>query len=96
MAELNQAPSTSYSSDMDGPAHEATYRGFVRFVEIGTILVVCWVLALALGGIRQAWLTAIAGVILSWIAGAVGAMYPIGWRAPLAVALLLAVLLAIY
>ncbi len=79
---------------MDGPTHEATYRGFVRFAEIGTAVVVCWVLALALGGIRHAWLTAIFGVVLSGIAGAVGALRRrSAVRAPAAVAVLLVLLL---
>jgi hypothetical protein len=80
---------------MDEKTHEQTYRGFVRFVEIGTGVVLCWVLALAVGGIREAWLTAIFGVILSGVAGAVGALAPaIGWKAPLAVGILLALYLA--
>ena len=79
---------------MDAKTHEATYRGFVTFAEIGTAVVVCWVLALAVGGIKHAWLTAIFGVILSGIAGAIGAFMPaLGVRAPAAVAVLLALLL---
>jgi Bacterial aa3 type cytochrome c oxidase subunit IV len=97
MADTKHAPHGGYSPDMDGPSHEATYRGFVRFAEIATAVVVCWVLALALGGIKEAWLTAILGVILSGIAGAVGAYSPsIGVRAPAAVAILMILLLALY
>lgn len=96
MAETDHVPTAGYSPDMDAASHEATYRGFVRFVEIGTLLVICWVLALALGGVRHAWLSAIVGVVLSWVAGAVGATTAIGWRAPAAVAALLAVLLLVY
>ena len=82
---------------MDGPTHEATYQGFVRFAEIGTAVVLCHVLALAVGGIRHAWLTAIFGVILSLVAGAVGAVAPaIGVRAPAAVGILLLLALALY
>ena len=82
---------------MDGPAHEATYRGFVRFAEIGTAVVLCWVLALAVGGVKHGWLSAILGVILSAAAGAVGAMSPaIGWRAPAAVGGLLLLMLLFY
>jgi hypothetical protein len=82
---------------MDGPSHEATYHGFVRFAEIGSAVVICWVLALALGGVKQAWMTAILGVILSGIAGAIGAFSPsVGWRAPAAVAGLLLVLMILY
>ncbi|GJE59334.1 aa3-type cytochrome c oxidase subunit IV [Methylobacterium trifolii] len=95
MADTKTASGAPYSAAMDGKTHEQTYRGFVRFVEIATGVVICWVLALAVGGIREAWLTAIFGVVLSGIAGAVGALAPaIGWKAPLVVGLLLALYLA--
>jgi hypothetical protein len=82
---------------MDGPAHEVTYHGFVRFAEIGTAVVLCHVLALAVGGIKHAWLTAVFGVILSLVAGAVGAVAPaIGVRAPAAVGVLLLLALIFY
>ncbi len=95
MAETKTLSGVTYSPAMDGNTHEQTYRGFVRFVEIGTAVVLCWVLALAVGGIREAWLTAIGGVLLSWAAGAVGAFIPaIGWKAPAVVVVLLAAALA--
>jgi hypothetical protein len=82
---------------MDGPAHEVTYQGFIRFAEIATAVVICHVLALAVGGIHHAWLTAIFGVILSLAAGAVGAIAPaIGVRAPAAVGVLLLLALILY
>ena len=91
MAESQTVPGPTYSPAMDGATHEQTYRGFVRFVEIATGVVICWVLALAIGGIREAWLLAIVGVVASGAAGAVGALAPaVGWRAPLVVGLLLA------
>ena len=97
MAETKHAPHGGYSPDMDGPTHEATYRGFVRFAEIGTAVVLCWVLALAVGGIKHAWLSAIFGVVLSGIAGAIGAYSPsIGVRAPAAVGILLLLMLVLY
>ena len=37
MADTKHAPHGGYSPDMDGPTHEATYHGFVRFAEIGTV-----------------------------------------------------------
>ena len=90
MADTKHAPHGGYSPDMDGPAHEVTYNGFVRFAEIGTAVIICHVLALAVGGIKHAWLTAIFGVILSLAAGAIGAIAPsIGVRAPAAVGVLL-------
>lgn len=97
MADLKHAPHGGYSPDMDGPSHEATYRGFVRFAEIGTAVVLCWVLALAVGGVKHAWLSAIVGVVLSGIAGAIGAYSPsVGVRAPAAVAGLLVLMLLFY
>lgn len=97
MADFEHATQQGYSADMDGQAHEAAYRGFVGFVEIATTVLACWVLALALGGVRQAWYSAILGVVLSSVAGAIGAFAPgLGWRAPLAVAVLLALMLLLY
>jgi hypothetical protein len=97
MVETNHAAVAPYSTDMDGPTHEATYRGFVTFVEIASSIIICWVLALAVGGVREAWLSAILGVVLSGIAGVLGAFVPaIGWRAPAVVAVLLFLMLAFY
>ena len=90
MADTKTVSGVHYSPAMDEKTHEQTYRGFVRFVEIATGVVICWVLALAIGGIREAWLLAIVGVIVSGAAGAVGALAPaVGWRGPLVVAILL-------
>ena len=97
MADTKHAPHGGYSPDMDGPSHEATYNGFVRFAEIGTAIVLCWVLALAVGGVKHAWMSAIFGVILSGIAGAIGAMSPsVGVRAPAAVGVVLLLMLILY
>jgi len=97
MADTKHASHGGYSPDMDGRTHEATYQGFVRFAEIGTAVIVCHVLALAVGGIKHAWLTAIFGVILSLIAGGIGAVAPaIGIRAPAAVGVLLLLALVFY
>jgi hypothetical protein len=97
MADTKHAPHGGYSPDMDGRAHEATYNGFIKFAEIATAVVICHVLALAVGGIKHAWLTAIFGVVLSLAAGAVGAMAPsVGVRAPAAVGVLLLLALIFY
>ena len=94
MADTRSISELGYSSAMDAGTHEQTYKGFVRFVEISTGVVICWVLALAVGGIHEAWLLAIAGVIASSAAGAIAAFAPaIGWNAPAFVALLLALYL---
>jgi hypothetical protein len=82
---------------MDARTHEATYNGFIKFAEIATAVVICHVLALAVGGIKHAWLTAIFGVVLSLAAGGLGAMAPsIGVRAPAAVGVLLLLALVFY
>ena len=95
MAETKSLSGGTYSPAMDEQTHEQTYRGFVRFVEVGSATVLCWVLALAVGGIREAWLTAIAGVLVSWAAAALGAFVPaIGWKAPAVVFVLLGLVLA--
>ncbi len=97
MADTKHASHGGYSPDMDGPAHEAAYRGFVRFAEVATAVVLCWVLALAVGGIKHAWLSAVLGVVLSSAAGAIGAISPsLGWRAPAAVGALLLLMLVLY
>lgn len=96
MADTKTLSGVTYSPAMDEKTHEQTYRGFVKFVEIGTVTVLCWVVALAVGGIREAWLTAIAGVLLSWAAAALGSFVPaIGWKAPAVVLALLLLALAI-
>jgi hypothetical protein len=96
MADTKHASYGGYSPEMDGPTHETTYHGFIRFVEIASVVVLCHVLVLALGGIRHAWLTAIVGVVLSLAAGVVGAMTSLGVRAPAAVAVLLLLALILY
>ena len=97
MADTKHAPHGGYSPDMDSRAHEATYYGFIKFAEIATAVIICRVLALAVGGIKHAWLTAIFGVVLSLAAGGLGAMAPsIGVRAPAAVGVLLLLALIFY
>lgn len=97
MAETKHAPHGGYSPEMDARAHEATYQGFIQFAEISTAVVICFVLALAVGGLKHGWLTAIFGVVLSLVAGGVGAMAPsIGVRAPAVVGVLLLLALIFY
>ena len=68
---------------MDYPAHEGTYSGFVRLAEIGTIACIAIVAALAVGGVKHAWGFAVSGTLLTIAATAVGIAAPsISWRAP--------------
>ncbi len=86
MTDSQDSLKQQYGPDMDGPEHEASYRGFVHFTEIATFTVVLWVLCLAVGGIKHAWGWALVGVLLSFPAAAIGALAStIRWRAPAAV-----------
>jgi Bacterial aa3 type cytochrome c oxidase subunit IV len=68
---------------MDYEAHEETFKGFVHFTEVATVASIAIVAALAVGGVKHAWLTTIFGTILSLITAAIGIASPrIGWRAP--------------
>jgi len=86
MVQSERGPDEGYSPDMDGETHEKTYDGFVHFTTISSLVVLCWVMALALGGMKDAWLSGIVGVVASMVAGAIGGLFPkVGWRAPGAV-----------
>jgi hypothetical protein len=55
------------------------------------------VLALAIGGVKGAWVTAIIGVVASGVAGAIGALAPsISWKAPTAVFVLMILAFIVY
>jgi hypothetical protein len=68
---------------MDYKAHESTFKGFIHFTEVGTVACIAIVVALAVGGVKHAWLTGIFGTILTLVTAAIGIAAPkIGWRAP--------------
>jgi branched-subunit amino acid ABC-type transport system permease component len=68
---------------MDYPAHEDTYKGFIQFTEVGVVATLAIVTALAVGGVKHAWLTCIFGTVLALITAAIGIAAPkISWRAP--------------
>jgi hypothetical protein len=68
---------------MDYAEHEGTYHGFVRFAEIATIACLAIVTALAVGGTKHAWGTAIVGTLLTLVGTGIGIAAPsVGWRAP--------------
>jgi ABC-type branched-subunit amino acid transport system permease subunit len=82
-----------YHPDMDAKSHEQSYTGFVEFVIIGTFLAINWVLALAIGGVKQAWGFAVLAVILSILAATLsGFSRSLSWK-PSAVAMVLLLLL---
>ncbi|MCG6121401.1 MAG: aa3-type cytochrome c oxidase subunit IV [Microvirga sp.] len=86
MAHTDRQPGDGYSPEMDSESHENTYGGFVEFTTISTLVILCWVLALAMGGVKGAWMIAILFVVISGVAGAIGALSrSISWKAPAAV-----------
>lgn len=92
MVQSERRADEGYSPEMDGRTHEKTYEGFIVFTAIGAVVVACWVLALAMGGVKGAWFAGILGVIASMIAGTVGALFPnLSWRPAAVVFALMAV-----
>lgn len=83
--------------DMDYAEHERVYQGFLRFTEIGAVACAALVVALAVGGVRHAWGTAVFGVILTLVASTIAIAAPrIGWRAPAVPLVLMLLALAFF
>lgn len=81
---------------MDYEAHDSTFKGFVLFTEVGTVALAAIMTALAVGGVKHAWLTCIFGTLLALVTAAIGIASPrIGWRAP-AVPLVLMLLALVF
>ena len=96
MADTKHAPH-GYSPDMDGPAHESMYEDFTHFVAVSAVFVACCVVALAVGGIRHAWLSAILGIVLAIIATTIGLFSrSMSWRPPAVILVVLLAMLALY
>lgn len=96
MADTKRA-SEGYSPEMDGPAHETMYEDFVHFTAVATVFVLCCVAALAVGGIRHAWLSAIFGILLAIATTAIGLFSrSLSWRPPAVVLAILLAMLAFY
>lgn len=90
------SPLAGYRPDMDGEAHESTYESFTHFTAVAGTAVACCVAALAVGGVRAAWMSAMLGIVLTLIATPVGLFTPLAWRAPAAVLVLMLVMLLLY
>jgi Bacterial aa3 type cytochrome c oxidase subunit IV len=54
---------TAEGNDM--PAHEAGYEGFVHLALVGSIYVICIVIALAVGGVQGRWFTEGAIIVIA-------------------------------
>jgi uncharacterized membrane protein YecN with MAPEG domain len=68
---------------MDYSAHDETYKGFIHFTEVGVVACLAIVAALAVGGVKHAWMVCIIGTVLTLLTTAIGLAAPkISWRAP--------------
>ncbi|WP_089174135.1 aa3-type cytochrome c oxidase subunit IV [Bosea sp. AS-1] len=82
---------------MDYIEHERTYVGFVHIAEVATTVSLAIVAALAVGGVKHAWGTALIGTLLAVIAAGLGiASDKISWRAPVVVLVLMLLALLLY
>ena len=63
----HDTPEYSTATGNDYPAHEATYQSFVFLVLVGICYVVSLSIALAVGGVKGAWGTEAALIILATI-----------------------------
>jgi branched-subunit amino acid ABC-type transport system permease component len=75
--------SAADTPEMDYAEHERTYRGFLHFAEVGTVACLAIVAALAVGGTKHAWGTALVGTLLTLVGSVVGIAAPsLSWKAP--------------
>ena len=87
----------AYRPEMDGPTHESTYDRFTHFTTVGAVFVACIVVGLAVGGIRQGWMSAVVMIVLAHIATGIGLFSrKLSWRPPAAVLVLLLLMLLFY
>ena len=63
----HDTPEYSTATGNDYPAHEATYQSFVFLILVGICYVVSLSIALAVGGVKGAWGTEAALIILATI-----------------------------
>jgi Na+(H+)/acetate symporter ActP len=81
--------SVATADDMDMPAHEETYAGFLALTEITVVSLLCIVLLLVLWGLEGHGFVAFIGLVLTIAAALFGGLSGLTWRAVLPVFLLL-------
>ncbi len=97
MAETSSAGTETYRPEMDGPAHESTYNAFTHFTAVGAVFVISIVVALAVGGTKGGWMSAIAMIVLAHIATGVGLFSAsLSWRPGAVVLGILLLMLLLY
>lgn len=97
MADTSGADARLYRPEMDERAHESTYDAFTHFTAVGSVFVASIVVALAVGGVKGAWMSAVVAIILAHVAVAIG-LYSttLAWRPGAAVMALLLAMLLLY
>jgi hypothetical protein len=81
MAETSGAETQMYRPEMDGRAHESTYNAFTHFTAVGAVFVISIVVALAVGGVKAGWMSALVMIVLAHIATGIGLFSSsLAWR----------------
>ena len=97
MAETSSAGTKMYRPEMDGPAHESTYNAFTHFTAVGGVFVASIVVALAVGGVKGGWMSALLMVVLAHVAAGIGLFSTsLSWRPGAVVMGLLLLMLLLY
>lgn len=87
----------AYHPDMDEKAHETTYVSFTHFTTVGAVFVVSCVVALAVGGVKHAWVSSLVMILLNMVATAIGlSSARLAWRPPAVVLGLLLLMMVFY
>jgi hypothetical protein len=68
----HDTPEYATAEGNDYPAHEGMYQGFLLLVAVGIALVANICIALAIGGVKGAWLTAAGIIVVAVIVAAYG------------------------
>jgi hypothetical protein len=84
----NDATTAGHDDPMDMPEHEATYAAFLKLTEVMIVSLLTIVLLLLLWGVEGHGFVALIGFILIMIAGTIGWVTDLTWRATLPVFLL--------
>jgi hypothetical protein len=97
MADTRSGGVQGYRPEMDAQAHEKTYDAFTHFTTVGTIFVTAIVVALAVGGVKGAWISALIMIILAHVAAGLGLVSKaLSWRPSGVVLAVLLLMLLLY
>jgi hypothetical protein len=87
----------TYHPEMDGVEHESTYDNFTHFTAVGAVFVAAIVVALAVGGVKGGWISALFMIVLAHIATGIGLFSrSLSWRPPAVILGLLLLMLLFY